>query len=149
MGKNDVVFMGTPDFAAASLQALYDAGFSVSAVFTQPDRPKDRGHRLQACPVKLLAEAHGTPVFQPVSFSDGKTIDLLERTAPSVIAVVAYGRLLPPEVLGIPELGCINIHGSLLPKWRGASPVDDPQRRQGGGRDLHVHVRAARRRGRD
>ena len=123
MGKNDVVFMGTPDFAAASLQALYDAGFSVSAVFTQPDRPKDRGHRLQACPVKLLAEAHGTPLFQPVSFSDGKTIDLLERTAPSVIAVVAYGRLLPPEVLGIPELGCINIHGSLLPKYRGAAPV--------------------------
>ena len=123
MRKNDIVFMGTPDFAAVSLQALYDAGLSVSAVFTQPDRPKDRGHRLQACPVKLLAEAHGTPVLQPASFSDGEAAETLARLKPSVIAVVAYGRLLPPEVLRIPELGCINIHGSLLPKYRGAAPI--------------------------
>ena len=123
MGKNDVVFMGTPDFAAASLQALYDAGFSVSAVFTQPDRPRNRGHRLQACPVKLLAEEHGTPVLQPVSFSDGEAIETLGKLAPSVIAVVAYGRLLPSEVLRLPELGCINIHGSLLPRYRGAAPI--------------------------
>ena len=123
MGKNDVVFMGTPDFAAVSLQALYDAGFRVTAVFTQPDRPKNRGHRMQACPVKILAEAHGTPVFQPDSFSDKDAVARLAALEPSVIAVVAYGRLLPPEVLGIPELGCINIHGSLLPRYRGAAPI--------------------------
>ena len=123
MGKNDVVFMGTPDFAAASLQALYDAGYSVSAVFTQPDRPKDRGHRLQACPVKLLAEANGTPVYQPATFAEPETVESLRELAPSVIAVVAYGRLLPPEVLRLPESGCINIHGSLLPRYRGAAPI--------------------------
>jgi methionyl-tRNA formyltransferase len=123
VGKNDIVFMGTPDFAAVSLQALYDAGFSVTAVFTQPDRPKNRGHRLQACPVKILAEAHGTPVLQPGSFSDGEAAAELARLAPSVIAVVAYGKLLPPEVLKIPALGCINIHGSLLPRYRGAAPI--------------------------
>lgn len=123
MGKNDIVFMGTPDFAAVSLQALYDAGFSVSAVFTQPDRPKNRGHRMQACPVKILAEEHGTPVFQPVSFSDTEAVAQLAGLEPSVIAVVAYGRLLPPEVLSIPELGCVNIHGSLLPRYRGAAPI--------------------------
>ena len=115
--------MGTPDFAAVSLLALYDAGLSVSAVFTQPDRPKDRGHKLQACPVKLLAEAHGTPVLQPASFSDGEAAETIARLEPSVIAVVAYGKLLPPEVLRIPELGCINIHGSLLPRYRGAAPI--------------------------
>ncbi len=123
MEKTNVVFMGTPDFAAASLQALYDEGFSVSAVFTQPDRPKDRGHRLQACPVKLLAEAHGTPVLQPSSFSDGQAMEQLARLTPSVIAVVAYGKLLPREVLELPKLGCVNIHGSLLPRYRGAAPI--------------------------
>ena len=123
MGKNEVVFMGTPDFAAVSLQALYDAGISVSAVFTQPDRPKNRGHRLQACPVKLLAEAHGTPVLQPASFSDREAVQELARLAPSVIAVVAYGKLLPPEILELPEMGCVNIHGSLLPRYRGSAPI--------------------------
>lgn len=118
-----IVFMGTPDFAAAALDALYAAGHEVCAVFTQPDKPKNRGHKLTPGPVKLLAQAHGTPVFQPVGLRDGEALSILREIAPDLIAVVAYGKLLPVEILNLPPQGCINIHGSLLPKYRGSAPI--------------------------
>lgn len=118
-----IVFMGTPDFAAASLKALYDAGRDVAAVFSQPDKPKNRGMKLAPSPVKELALAHGTPVYQPETLRDGQAEALLRAIAPDLIAVVAYGRILPPSILDIPPLGCVNIHASLLPRLRGSAPV--------------------------
>ncbi|MEL4105927.1 methionyl-tRNA formyltransferase [Oscillospiraceae bacterium WX1] len=118
-----VVFMGTPDFAAASLQRLYDDGFDVVGVFTQPDKPQNRGMKQQMSPVKSLALAHATPIFQPVTLKDAEVYKQLSALRPDVIAVVAYGKLLPPEILSLPPYGCINIHGSLLPKYRGAAPI--------------------------
>lgn len=120
---NDIVFMGTPDFAAASLQALYDNGFSVKAVFCQPDKPKNRGMKLVPCEVKVLAQEHGTPVYQPTSLKTGEVVALIRELKPAVIVAVAYGKLLPDEILAIPAFGCINIHGSLLPKYRGSAPI--------------------------
>ena len=118
-----VVFMGTPDFAAASLQKLIDEHYDIVGVFTQPDRPKGRGMSLAACPVKALAAQHGLPVYQPERVRTEETIALLRALRPDVIAVVAYGKLLPAEILAIPPLGCINVHGSLLPKYRGSAPI--------------------------
>ncbi len=118
-----IVFMGTPDFARESLQALLEAGHDIAAVFTQPDRPKSRGMHLTASPVKQLAESRGIPVFQPVTFKDGTAAAQLRSLAPELVVVVAYGRILPADFLEIAERGTINLHGSLLPKYRGAAPI--------------------------
>ncbi len=118
-----IVFMGTPDFAAASLRKLLDEGFEVVGVFTQPDKPKGRGMALSASPVKELALAHGIPVFQPEKMRDGTALEALKGLSPDILAVVAYGRILPPEILEVPGFGAVNVHGSLLPKYRGAAPI--------------------------
>ena len=118
-----IVFMGTPDFAVPSLQALLDAGHEVCAVYTQPDKPQGRKQILTAPPVKELALAHNIPVYQPVTLKNEDEQAKLRALAPEVIIVVAYGKLLPKAVLDIPPRGCINVHGSLLPRWRGAAPI--------------------------
>jgi methionyl-tRNA formyltransferase len=118
-----VVFMGTPDFAAASLRQILDDGFEVVGVFTQPDKPKGRGMELSASPVKELALSCGIPVFQPEKMRDGKALESVRALSPDILAVVAYGRILPPEILEVPKYGAVNVHGSLLPKYRGAAPI--------------------------
>lgn len=120
-----VVFMGTPDFAVATLEKLYENGYDVAAVFTQPDKPKGRGYKLTPPPVKVLAGEHGTPVYQPQSLKKDaqEYLDVLKEISPDVIVVAAYGKILPREVLELPRLGCVNVHGSLLPKYRGAAPI--------------------------
>ena len=118
-----IVFMGTPDFAVPSLQALIDAGHDVCAVYTQPDKPQGRKQILTAPPVKTLALAHDIPVFQPNTLKNEDEQARLRELAPEVIIVVAYGKLLPKAVLDIPPHGCINVHGSLLPRWRGAASI--------------------------
>lgn len=118
-----IVFMGTPDFAVPSLQALIDAGHDVCAVYTQPDKPQGRKQILTASPVKTLALEHDIPVFQPNTLKNEDEQARLRELAPEVIIVVAYGKLLPKAVLDIPPHGCINVHGSLLPRWRGAAPI--------------------------
>ena len=118
-----IVFMGTPDFAVPSLQALIDAGHDVCAVYTQPDKPQGRKQILTAPPVKTLALEHDIPVFQPNTLKNEDEQARPRELAPEVIIVVAYGKLLPKAVLDIPPHGCINVHGSLLPRWRGAAPI--------------------------
>ena len=118
-----IVFMGTPDFAVPSLQALLDAGHEVCAVYTQPDKPQGRKQVLTAPPVKELALQQGIPVYQPATLKNEDEQAKLRALAPEVIIVVAYGKLLPKAVLDIPPRGCINVHGSLLPRWRGAAPI--------------------------
>ena len=118
-----IVFMGTPDFAVPSLQALLDAGHEIAAVYTQPDKPVGRRQLLTPPPVKELALRCGLPVYQPTKLRDGTEAARLRELAPDLIAVVAYGRILPKEILEIPRLGCVNVHGSLLPKYRGAAPI--------------------------
>lgn len=118
-----IVFMGSPDFAAASLRKLLDEHYEVVAVFTQPDRAKGRGMALQHSPVKQLALDTGLPVYQPETLRDGAVTELLRALRPDVIVAVAYGKLLPGEILALPPLGCINVHGSLLPKYRGSAPI--------------------------
>ncbi len=118
-----IVFMGTPDFAVPSLQALLDAGHEVCAVYTQPDKPQGRRQILTAPPVKELAVRHGIPVYQPKTLKSEEEQARLRALAPTLIAVVAYGKLLPGAVLDIPPRGCVNVHGSLLPRWRGAAPI--------------------------
>lgn len=118
-----IVFMGTPDFAEASLKALLDDGCNIVAVFTQPDRPRDRGMRLMPPPVKVLAQEHGIPVYQPETFKDGEPVRLLKSLEPDLVITAAYGRLLPQEFLNVAKKGSINLHGSLLPKYRGAAPI--------------------------
>lgn len=118
-----VVFMGTPDIAATCLKRLLERGVSVVGVYTKPDTPQNRGMKLTQSPVKQVAVAQGIPVFQPVHFREAETVEELRSLAPDVIAVVAYGRILPPSVLEIPPLGCINIHASILPELRGSGPV--------------------------
>jgi len=118
-----VVFAGTPDFAAASLQALIDAGHEVAAVYTQPDRRGGRGRQTQPSPVKKLALSHELPVEQPVSLKDPKAQETLSGYAPEIMVVAAYGLLLPQKVLDMPDRGCVNVHASLLPRWRGAAPI--------------------------
>ncbi|MDI6907881.1 MAG: methionyl-tRNA formyltransferase [Thermoanaerobacterales bacterium] len=118
-----VVFMGTPEFAVASLRALLEAGLDVVGVVTQPDRAKGRGKRLTSPPVKVFAQEKGLRVLQPKSLKDPAAVELIRGLVPEVIAVVAYGKILPPAVLAIPPLGCINVHASLLPKYRGSAPI--------------------------
>ncbi len=117
-----VVFMGTPDIAATCLKQILADGFEVVAVYTQPDRPKNRGMKLAFSPVKEVALAAGIPVYQPENFKDEQTVAELQALQPDVAAVVAYGRILPQKVLDIPRGGCINIHASLLPAYRGSAP---------------------------
>lgn len=118
-----VVFMGTPDFAAASLQRLLDERFEVAAVYTMPDKARGRGMKQSAGPVKELALAHGIEVLQPTTLRDAAAAEQLRALRPDVLAVVAYGRILPDALLEIPRYGAINVHGSLLPKYRGAAPI--------------------------
>ena len=120
-----IVFMGTPDFAVPSLKALCEAGHEVQAVFCQPDKPKGRGMKLVAPPVKAYAVEKDISVYQPNSLKNGgeEYIKILEELAPECIVVAAYGKILPRSVLDIPKYGCVNVHGSLLPKYRGAGPI--------------------------
>jgi methionyl-tRNA formyltransferase len=118
-----IAFAGTPDFARSALAAILGAGFEVPLVLTQPDRPAGRGMQLHASPVKQLALAHGIPVHQPERLKDPATHAPLIEAAPDVLVVAAYGLILPQAVLDIPRLGCLNIHASLLPRWRGAAPI--------------------------
>ena len=117
-----VVFMGTPDIAATCLKKIMEDGFDVVGVYTQPDRPKGRGMKMVFSPVKELALAHQIPVFQPDSFREDAVVEELAALKPDVCAVVAYGRILPQRVLDLPTLGCVNIHASLLPQYRGSAP---------------------------
>lgn len=119
-----IVFAGTPDFSARHLEALLNADLNVKAVYCQPDRPKGRGKKLIAPPTKQLAEAQGISVYQPLNFKAQETVDELAALKPDIMIVVAYGLILPKTVLDIPRLGCINVHASLLPKWRGAAPIE-------------------------
>ena len=118
-----IIFAGTPDFAAQHLQALIDAGLNIIAVYTQPDRPAGRGNKLTASPVKVLAEQYQLPVLQPVSLRHADAQAQIQALQADLMIVVAYGLLLPKVVLDTPRLGCINVHGSLLPRWRGAAPI--------------------------
>jgi len=118
-----IIFAGTPDFAARHLDALLSSGHQVVGVFTQPDRPAGRGKKLMPSPVKVLAEEHGLPVFQPASLRPQENQQLVADLNADVMVVVAYGLILPKVVLDMPRLGCINVHGSLLPRWRGAAPI--------------------------
>ncbi len=119
----DVLFMGTPEFAAPTLQALLDSRHDLRAVVTQPDKPAGRGRRLSAPKVKQLALAHEIPCLQPTALNDPTVEDALSALEPEVIVVAAYGKILPPSILNIPPMGCINVHASLLPKYRGAAPI--------------------------
>lgn len=120
-----IVFMGTPAFAVASLEALIGAGHEVIGAFSQPDRPVGRHHdKLQPTPVKEHAQAHGIPVFQPEKLRDGAALAILKELDPELIVVAAYGRILPDSILALPSKGCINVHSSLLPKYRGAAPIN-------------------------
>ena len=118
-----IVFMGTPDFAAASLKKLIDEKYNVVGVFTQPDKPKGRGMELAFSPVKELALEAGLPVYQPVKMRDGTALQQIKELEPDILVVVAYGRILPDDILAVPRFGAINVHGSLLPKYRGAAPI--------------------------
>jgi len=118
-----VVFMGTPDFALFSLKALVEAGENVVGVVTQPDKPQGRGYALTPPPVKVYAAERGIPVFQLATLKNGAFDEQLRALAPDVIVVAAYGKILPPSVLHMPRFGCVNVHGSLLPRYRGAAPI--------------------------
>lgn len=118
-----IIFAGTPDFAARHLDALLLSGHQVVGVFTQPDRPAGRGNKLTPSPVKVLAEQHSIPVFQPKSLRPAENQAMVQALEADVMVVVAYGLILPQSVLSMPRLGCINVHGSLLPLWRGAAPI--------------------------
>ncbi len=118
-----IVFMGTPVFASRALERLLDDGYDICGVFTQPDKPKNRGMKLMPTPVKEVALKRGIPVFQPAKMKDGTALALLRELSPDLIADVAYGRILPIDILDEPPLGCVNIHPSLLPKYRGPAPI--------------------------
>lgn len=120
-----IVFMGTPEFAVPSLEALIAAGHEVCGVFSQPDKPVGRHqNKLQPTPVKACASAHNIPVFQPTKLRDGTALALLKELGPELIVVAAYGRILPDDILELPAKGCINVHSSLLPKYRGSAPIN-------------------------
>lgn len=119
-----ILFMGTPEFAVASLRALHEAGHSLCGVFTQPDKPKNRGMKLSFSPVKEYALSADIPVYQPLKMRDGEALRIVEELAPELIVVAAYGKILPEEILNYPAHGCINVHSSLLPKYRGAAPIN-------------------------
>lgn len=118
-----ILFMGTPDFASASLQALIDAGYDVVGAVSQPDKPKGRGHKLMPTEVKVTAENAGIKVYQPETLKNGELRPVLDELRPDLIVVAAYGKLLPEYVINYPEYGCVNVHASLLPKYRGAAPI--------------------------
>ena len=118
-----IVFMGTPDFAAASLKKLIDKKYDIAAVFTQPDKPRDRGMKLSYSPVKDLVLENNIPVYQPTKLRDGTATELIKSLDPDILVVVAYGRILPDDMLEVPKYGAINVHASLLPKYRGAAPI--------------------------
>ena len=119
-----VVFMGTPDIAVPCLQKLIDEKHEILAVVTQPDKPKGRGKKLAMPPVKELAVAHDIPVYQPVRARDEEFVQTIKEINPDLIVVVAFGQILPKEILEVPKFGCVNIHVSLLPKYRGAAPIE-------------------------
>jgi len=119
----DIVFMGTPEFAVPCLKRLIADGHNVKGVFTQPDKPKGRGHKMQFPPVKECAVENNLSVYQPFKMRDGEAMKILEELNPELIIVVAYGKILPAEILGYPKYGCVNMHASLLPKYRGAAPI--------------------------
>lgn len=119
----NVVFMGTPDFAVGTLKALLNSEHKVQAVFTQPDKPKGRGKNMQMTPVKEVAVEAGIPVYQPRRIREPENLEILKEYHPDVIVVVAFGQIIPAEILNLPKFGCINVHGSLLPKYRGAAPI--------------------------
>lgn len=123
MSGLNIVFAGTPEFGLPCLEALNQSPHQISAIYTQPDRPAGRGRKLQASAVKEWAVAHQIQVFQPLNFKSQETINELASLKPDVLIVIAYGLILPRAVLEIPRLGCINVHASLLPRWRGASPI--------------------------
>lgn len=116
--------MGTPAFAVPSLEKLIEAGHEIVGVFTQPDKPKNRGMKLLPPPVKVCAQEHEIPVYQPTKLRDGTALAQIQTLAPELIVVAAYGRILPDEILDYPKLGCINVHSSLLPRYRGAAPIN-------------------------
>ena len=118
-----IIYAGTPDFSVAALQALIESSYEVVAVYTQPDRPAGRGRELQASPVKIKAQEYAIPVYQPASLKDSQAQSELKMIEADLMIVTAYGLLLPTAVLEAPRLGCINIHASLLPRWRGAAPI--------------------------
>lgn len=119
-----ILFMGTPDFAQESLKSIYDAGFEIIGVVTNPDKPKGRGMKLAYSPIKEYALEKNLKIYQPIKIRNNtEFLDEIRALAPDVICVVAYGKILPKEILEIPKLGCINVHGSLLPKYRGAAPI--------------------------
>ena len=118
-----IVFMGTPDFSGPALKALVEAGHQVMAVVTQPDKPKGRGKEVQMTPVKIQAMEYGIPVYQPAKVREASFVEVLQGMAADVYVVIAFGQLLPQAVLELPKYGCINIHASLLPKYRGAAPI--------------------------
>lgn len=123
MGNLRIVFMGTPDFSVPALAALAKKGYDLAAVYTQPDKQRGRGKKVSFSPVKEKAVALGLPVLQPQTFKDEAVIEELRAFQPDVIIVIAYGKILPKAVLDIPKYGCLNVHGSLLPKYRGAAPI--------------------------
>ena len=118
-----LIFMGTPDFAVPCLESLINAGYEIPAVFTQPDKPVGRKQILTPPDVKVCAEKYGVKVYQPTTLRDDNSYNELKALNPDVIVVVAYGKILPKNILELPRFGCINIHGSLLPKYRGAAPI--------------------------
>lgn len=118
-----IVFMGTPDFSVPALRALVEAGHQVTAVVTQPDKPKGRGKDVQMTPVKIQALEYGIPVYQPVKVKTPEFVEVLKKEAPDAIVVIAFGQILSKEILDLPKYGCVNIHASLLPKYRGAAPI--------------------------
>lgn len=119
----NIVYMGTPEFAVPPLKAIINAGHNVAGVFTQPDKPKGRGYVLTPPPVKECAIKNNIEVYQPLSMKDGEALEILQKLNPDIIVVVAFGKILPKEVLDLPKYGCINVHASLLPKYRGAGPI--------------------------
>ncbi len=118
-----IVFMGTPEFAAAHLKAIVESGNNVAGVFSQPDRPKGRGRRVEPTPVKTVATSYGIPVFQPEKINSDEGFEKLLELSPDIIVVVAFGKLLKSGVINLPTIGCFNVHASLLPKYRGAAPI--------------------------
>ena len=119
-----ILFMGTPDFAVASLKRLVEDGHDICGVFTQPDKPKNRGHKLAFSPVKEYALSQDLVVYQPLKMRDGEAMSIVEELAPELIVVAAYGKILPEDILNYPKYGSINVHSSLLPKYRGAAPIN-------------------------
>lgn len=119
-----ILFMGTPDFAVVSLKRLVEDGHDICGVFTQPDKPKNRGHKLAFSPVKEYALSQNLTVYQPLKMRDGEAMSIVEELAPELIVVAAYGKILPEDILNYPKYGSINVHSSLLPKYRGAAPIN-------------------------